>query len=358
MSKPKILAYYLPQFHPIPENDKAWGNGFTEWTNLIRARPRFEGHALRTESLEFGQYDLRSTQVRKRHAELAKDHGVYGFVYYHYWFYGHSPEKVMYESLERMLIDGEPNIPFCFAWANEPWTKTWDGSENNVIIPQNYGDEPAWINHFNYLLDFFKHPNYILVDNKPVLQIYRIGHFKNFNTFKKKFNELAISAGFNGIHFIQMLNHFNDADSLFSPLVDAYSEFHPMYVNRFINPVVSDNEAFTLHDAVKKWDTILDIEPPADKIIGKQYYRGYYSGWDSSPRGLNRKFSIDVNNTPSSFEKNLSKQMDKVINDDFNSDNFLFMFAWNEWGEGAILEPDTVYRYEYLEAILKNIKKY
>ena len=358
MSKPKVLAFYLPQFYPIPENDKNWGIGFTEWTNLTRATPKFENHVLRKESLEFGQYDLRSYQVRKRHADLAKSHGLHGFVYYHYWFYGNSPEKVMYEPLERMLIDGEPDIPFCFEWANEPWTKTWDGSEKNVLLPQNYGSPVEWKKHFNYLLPFFKHKNYILVNNKPMFMIYRIGHFKQFNQFKKFFNELAINSGFDGMHFVQLLNHFSDSDELFDSNVDVYAEYHPMYVNRFINPTVLDNEQFTLHDSVQKWNKILEIEPPLNKLTGKEYYRGYYSGWDASPRGLNRKFSIDVNNTPENFKKNLGKQFDKVMQDDFNPQNFLFIFAWNEWGEGAILEPDTVFKYEYLVAIRDSLKKY
>lgn len=356
MSKPKILAYYLPQFHPIPENDNAWGNGFTEWTNLIRSKPRFDGHLLKNESTEFGQYDLRSTQVRKRHAELAKDHGIHGFVYYHYWFYGHSPEKVMYEPLERMLIDGEPNIPFCFAWANEPWTKTWDGSEKNVIIPQNYGDETGWRKHFNYLLDFFKHPNYISVNNKPILQIYRIGHFQNFSRFKQKFNEFAIEEGFSGIHFIQILNHFNDTDPLFSPLVDAYSEFHPMYVNRFSQPDVYESPEFNLHDIVAKWKAITEIEKPS--YVKKPYYHGFYTGWDASPRGLNRKFWVDVNTDFSEFEKFLSRQIERALFDPNNPENLIFMFAWNEWGEGAVIEPNNIHNYQFLKSISNCVKKY
>lgn len=356
MSKPKILAYYLPQFYPIPENDKVWGNGFTEWTNLLRAKSRFDGHLLKKESLEFGQYDLRSRQVRQRHAELAKHNGIHGFVYYHYWFYGNSPEKVMYEPLERMLVDGEPNIPFCFAWANEPWTKTWDGSEKDVILAQNYGTEHDWKRHFDYLLQFFKHPNYILVNNKPVFQIYRIGHFQNFTNFKKAFNQFAISAGFSGIHFIQMLNHFSDGDSLFNPEVDAYSEFHPMYVNRFIQPNVFESPEFILQDSVAKWKAITEISKPDH--ITKPYYHGFYTGWDASPRGINRKFSVDVNIDLDQFEKWLTVQIDRALSDSANTENFIFMFAWNEWGEGAVIEPNTVFKYEYLEKIKKCLHKY
>ena len=131
-----------------------------------------------------------------------------------------------------------------------------------------------------------------------------------------------------------------------------------MYVNRFINPIVSDSDQFTLHDSVQKWDKILEIDPPLGKLVNKEYYRGYYSGWDASPRGLNRKFSVDVNNTPANFKRNLGKQLDKVVQDKFNPNNFLFIFAWNEWGEGAILEPDTVFKYEYLTAIKDSMKKY
>jgi hypothetical protein len=352
MSKPKIICFYLPQYHTFDENDEFWGRGFTEWNNLYDVKTFHKNQRFMRTSSEFGDYDLRSYAVRKRHAELAKEHGIDGFCLYHYWFYGHPGNKVMYEVAERMLEDGEPNINFCFEWANEPWTRTWDGMEKNYLIKQEYGDKEDWTEHFNYLLKFFKHKNYIKVNNKPMFLVYKIGHFKDFNKFKKHFNELAKKEGFDGIIFSQTLNHFsnNNSHEGVNKNADAYIEYQPMYVNRFHEPEPESNENLMVFHAPKKWEHIINLKKPKD-IGDKPYIRGFYSGWDSSPRAKNRSATIDLYNDPKNFEFYLKKQLQNVINDNNEPYDYLFIFAWNEWGEGAVIEPSDLYGNQYLMAI-------
>jgi hypothetical protein len=345
----KPLAFYLPAFYPFPENNKFWGDGFTEWDNIKKWEPSFEGHFLKEESFELEQYDTRSYATRKRHAELAKKNGIYGFVYYHFWFYGYEKEKVLHTATEKILVDGEPDIPFCFEWANEPWTSTWDGKENNVLIPQTYGEPSDWTRHFNYLNQFFKHKNYIKVDNKPMMCIYRIGHFQRFNEFKDHFNNLAKLEGFDGIHFVQLLNHFTDTPGIYDQHADAYAEYQPMFVNRYTASHIEINDKYIKQNIVAKWEEILRITPSEEHIANKEYYRGIHVGWDSSPRGRNRFWSVDVGSTPELFSKYAYQQARQVIADPFNKENFLFIFAWNEWGEGAVLEPDNLYGNQYLK---------
>ena len=176
----KPIAIYFPQYHPFTENDRFWGINFTEWTLLKPCNLSIMMKPLSLSEGGLGYYDLRDRKIREKQSQLAKSVGIYGFMYYHYWFSGpKSPtnHKVMYEILELMLLDGEPNIKFFFSWANEPWTKTWDGMSDKVLLSQEYGDHQEWTSHFNYLLPFFKHKNYILIDGKPAFAIYRMGHF-------------------------------------------------------------------------------------------------------------------------------------------------------------------------------------
>ena len=171
---PKLLAYYLPQFHPIPENDRWWGKGFTEWAQLHRWQPVHAEHQLLRPHTDIGEYDLRNKEVRKNQARLAYAAGLHGFCVYHYWM-GDS-QLLLEKPYELMLQDGEPNIPFCFMWCNEPWTRTWCGQEGakEILIAQKYGEEEEWERHCQYLLQFWQHWNYIQVDGCPMLVIYKI----------------------------------------------------------------------------------------------------------------------------------------------------------------------------------------
>src|SRR5262249_20495976 len=170
----KPLCFYLPQFHRIPENDRWWGEGFTEWTLVRQAKPLFAGHPQpNVPTDELGYYDLLNPRVRQRQGELAAEHGIHGFCYYHYWFRG---KKLLETPLELMLSDGYPAVPFCLCWANEPWSRRWHGKDQDVLQPQEYGEPADWSIHFDYLNTYFRDDRYIKVDGNPLFLIYRIGH--------------------------------------------------------------------------------------------------------------------------------------------------------------------------------------
>jgi len=354
----KILSFYLPACYPFAENNEFWGEGFTEWTNINKWTPFYEGHEVVKGSDVFGQYDLRDFEVRQHHARLAAEAGIHGFVFYHYWFSQHPKKKVMYEVLEKLLEDGEPNMPFCLEWANEPWTKKWDGLEHEYLIKQEYGSEDDHQEHFNYLNRFFSHENYIKVNEMPVLCIYRIGHIQDFKNLKDSYNRLAKAAGYPGIYFVELLNHFNDNGGKFNPEADAYAEYHPMYVNSLYGfkelPISTENAG--VYDTVEKWKFLAEeIKVPKEKIKGKPYYRGMFVGWDNSPRATGRRAGIDGNNSPTEFGKYLKKQIENVKQDPENPEKFLFLFAWNEWGEGAVVESSDLYKNEYLTEVRKAV---
>lgn len=354
MSTPKIISFYLPQYYPFKENNQFWGEGFTEWDNVKSSRTFFHEHQIKKPN---SYYDLRDFDVRKQQSDKAKDAGIYGFCYYHFWFSSHPGKKVMYEVLEKMLEDGQPDMPFCLEWANEPWTKRWDGLEHEYLIKQDYGNKSEWKDHFEYLLKFFKHPNYILVDNKPMFLIYRIGHIGDkFKYMQEYWNQLAKENGFDGVHFLQIMNSFVDTKDFFNPNVEGYVEYNPMWINRFTTPLVVDKNMI-LHSCKRKWKAIegfrTDLLPGYHE--GKRLYRGTYTGWDSSPRALGRQATIDIDDNPEDFEDHLKIMLMDIQEE---KDPYLFLFAWNEWGEGAVIEEDSIRKNGILRAIKNAMQMY
>ena len=193
MKTPKIIALYLPQFHAIPENDKWWGKGFTEWTSVKKAIPLLKNHHQPREPLKGNYYNLLDPEVRQWQADLAQKYGIYGFCYYHYWFNG---KKLLEKPAEEILRLGKPSLPFCFSWANESWSRTWYSSKKEVLLKQEYGAEKEWESHFNYLLPFFKDERYIKVDNKPLFLIYKPSLILELDRMISFWEKLAIKEGF------------------------------------------------------------------------------------------------------------------------------------------------------------------
>ncbi|MFT5610866.1 MAG: lipopolysaccharide biosynthesis protein, partial [Polaribacter sp.] len=207
-AKAKAICFYLPQFHQVPENDEWWGEGFTEWTLLNKAKPQFSGHQQPIEpATEVGQYNLLQKSVRKRHAHMAREYGIHGFCYYHYWFNG---KQLLEKPLQAMLDDGEPNLPFCLCWANEPWTRTWQGQGDSVLQAQEYGDRQDWVNHFEALLPFLRHENAITVDGRPLLLIYRSGQISELAEMVACWRELGIKAGIGELMLLAAIGNFAD----------------------------------------------------------------------------------------------------------------------------------------------------
>lgn len=345
----KKIAFYLPQYHCIPENDSWWGEGFTEWDNVKKSKPQFKSHYQPEVPLGENYYCLLDKEVQERQADLALQYGIDGFCYYHYWFEG---KLLLERPAEQMLNDKKIKLEFCFCWANESWARTWDGQEKQILIKQNYNeDENAWKKHFDYLLPFFKDERYIRVNNKPLFILYKPQLIKNVDEFRRFWDKLAESHGFPGIYWA--FQH----DSAFDYVskMDAFDmaiEFEPFYTvrtmpNRGKQPLMKRIikklcNMPTLYNYDEVWKYIIDREPELPISAP-----GIFTSWDNTPRRGNKAL-IFWKATPEKFRYYLDKK--KTNLNRYNS-QFIFINAWNEWAEGAHLEPDEKNGFGYLKAI-------
>jgi len=367
MGKAKIIAFFLPQFHTFPENDKWWGKGFTEWSNTKKAKPLFEGHYQPKVPLNENYYNLLDDNVKKEQVKLAKEYGIYGFCYYHYWF--KDGKKLMEKPIEQMLRNPEIDMPFCLSWANEPWSRRWDGSENEIIMPQDYGEKEEWKQHFLYLCEFFKDSRYIKINESPIFIIYKPEQIPNLNDMLDYWNELAVESGIPKIVFAfqhPQFYYLKDMDySRFSYGIEfqpAFSNMDTEYytkdkkerikylcsnpsliIRKIKNKYKGNKPNIYSYDAT--WKRNLRTKPKNEKMIPCAFVE-----WDNTARrgkdGICYKGS-----SPEKFEKYM-KQLLKKEKELYKKD-IIFINAWNEWAEGAYLEPDEKHRYEYLQA-LKN----
>jgi len=378
-SKPKIISFYFPQYHQSDLNDILWGEGFTEWDNLRKAKPKFNNQKFLNPHSSLGYYDLMNKETRALQARLAKEAGVYGFCYHHYWFNG---RRALYKPLEKMLKDGEPDLPFCLNWANEPWTKNWDGKEDKVLVEQRYGNINEWDEHFKYLFHFFNHKNYIKINNKPVFLIYRAPHIKPFPQMIEWWNTRAVEQGWNGIYIIQCLGNFET--EIFNG-VDGVCEFQPNFSghNQLLSVLknwkgvstIFDKEALYNEMTVAKGSqkTLIDWSksvPIRDITLGEKvrkanisYYNGFFPGWDNTPRRSKSEANVFSSTSREVYKLYLMKQLYNTLLDDNpdESENFLFMNSWNEWGEGCVMEPSAQLGNQTLEdtkEVLEDIEKY
>ncbi len=348
--KIKILAFYLPQFHEIPENNEWWGKGFTDWTNVKKAKPLAAGQYQPREPLNDNYYDLSDVEVMKWQSKIAQEHGIYGFCYYHYWFDG---KLLLEKPLENMLHDKEVTIPFCFSWANEPWARTWDGQNTNILMPQEYGSEKEWKEHFDYLLQFFQDERYIKVDNKPMLLIYRTENIPNVNEMCQYWEKLAIQNEFDGIYLVETLNSFQNAP--FVEKSSALVEFEPMYTgSQFISTKkkIMDkiyNFLFCKGLKTRSYDDIwnLIINREYQTFEKKKIFLGSFIDWDNTAR-KGKKGLLFRNMSSEKFKHYFGIQVKKAKQ---NNSEYLFINAWNEWAEGTYLEPDKKHGFTYLQAI-------
>lgn len=350
----KVLSFYLPQFHRVKENDEWWGEGFTEWVSARNAKPLFEGHYQPHIPLE-GEYNLLEKDTMKHQAELMHRYGIDGQCFYHYWF--KDGRRILEKPAENLLIWTDIDMPFCFCWANETWARSWskiksanvwmDGNQesvndNGVLLEQDYGTEADWINHFNYLLPFFKDKRYINVAGKPVFVIYRSFEIFCLEEMIDVFNKLAVENGLAGIYFICA----NASNSL-PDNVDAALIHEPQ--DSIINLQKKMQNEVTVFDYKECWNKILCNNGHTIKT----FFEGFV-GYDDTPRrGL--KGTVINGGTPKLFEEYMTKLMAKSH---MLGNELVFVNAWNEWGEGMHLEPDVKSEYGYLEAIENAKKKY
>lgn len=355
MKKPEVIALYLPQYHRIPENDLWWGEGFTEWTNVRKAQPLFENHFQPRVPMNKNYYDLSDPKTLMSQMELAKKYGIDGFCFYHYWFSG---KRLLEKPLENMLEEKEIPIRFMLCWANEPWTRTWDGDTGSkqILISQDYGDKGEWEKHFNYLLHFFLRSEYIKKDGRPVIAIYRASDIKDREKMLIYWNELAKKNGFSKGLFI-INTHRLHVDKEVPLYGDGVFDFEP-YISHKLS---LKSEVTSIHFGInyekngRKY-RVYDYRKICERMIqretfkGANHYLGFFVGWDNSPRVGERVKIIYDNNTPDAIEYYFHKQYEKSIE---LENDYIFINAWNEWGEGAYLEPDEKYKLGYLEAIKK-----
>lgn len=364
----RIIPFYLPQFHQIPENDEWWGKGFTEWTNVRAAKPLFKGHAQPRVPFGANYYDLTSIEVLDWQANLAKKYGIYGFCFYHYWFDGH---LLLEKPIELLLKHPEIDMRYCICWANENWTNAWkSGEPRRVLIEQTYGDYEMWEQHFDYLLEFFKDQRYIKIDGKPLIVIYRPEIISELEGMLSCWRNRAIESGLDGLTIAFQHVNFN-GDSRKS-LFDKQIEYQPMYVrsqsrkDESLGYLWSIKKKFdilterTLHRTFtlskfrmknspecfsydEMWERILSMQPCSSLSIP-----GAFVDWDNTSR-LGNRGSVAIGSTPEKFEEYFRRLLVKARTD-YHSD-YIFLFAWNEWAECGYLEPDELNKFGYLEAI-------
>ncbi len=371
--KARVIALYLPQFHPVPSNDKYWGKGFTEWTNVAKARPLFKGHDQPRIPADLGFYDLRLQEVAEEQAKLAEEAGIEGFCYWHYWF-GNGKE-VLEMPFDRAVRTGKPDYPFCLGWANHDWTtKTWEKgkgiSKDTMIFKQEYPGDEDYKAHFLRFLDAFKDDRYIRVDGKPLFLVFEPFSIPDPEHFVNYWNELAQENGLKGFHFVgttaapsinpKNLSSFFDAfeekvDATKNIGFDAIRTYNQKYaelmaggkVKKVVNAIlrrVAPGLVIEKYDYKKIVDNIYsDIDSRND------VYPQLLAGWDRSPRS-GRRAIIYHGTTPETFKYAVEKVLDRVKDKD-PEHRIVFLNSWNEWGEGAYMEPDLKYGKGKLEAL-------
>lgn len=350
---PKIIAFHLPQFHRIEENDRWWGTGFTDWTNVRKGRPLYAAHHQPRVPLDGNYYDLTEPSVRAWQATLARDHRVDGFCYYHYWFRG---RKLLERPCEAILASGSPNFPFCFCWANEPWTRSWDGVAGDVLVQQDYGGEDEWRRHFEYLLPFFSDRRYLTHAGMPMFLIYRPRHFPGVARMIDRWQRWAADAGLPGVAFCKVLTAFDDRHG--DPGFAASVSFEPWLTIRRRAPFAA--QAGWLAERAMRavlsacgltrgyvWPYDSVWEHVIRRTYARDEFRGAFVGWDNTPR-RGRHGRIVATATPEKFGACMRRQIAAAARD---GSPFIFVNAWNEWAEGAVLEPDEHHRYAYLEQL-------
>lgn len=356
MNKVRVIAYYLPQFHPIPENDKWWGKGFTEWTNVGKAKPLFRGHYQPKVPADLGYYDLRLPEVREAQAEMAKEYGVEGFCYWHYWF--GNGKQLLERPFNEVLASGKPDFPFCLAWANHSWEdKTFNSKgSRKILIKQEYPGDEDYKEHFLSVLPAFLDRRYIRVDNKPIFVIYSPDDIPNICHFLSYWRELAQEQGFN-IHFIAHTVDASKIDYLLRCGFDGVNVVR-MYdcFKRGMNLIERANAKF--QRIVFRRGRVFDYKKVSKFFLGPEdtrenCYPTLIPNWDHSPRS-GRSGHILINSTPDYFYSHAKKAVNAVIHKS-PEDRLIFLKSWNEWGEGNYIEPDLKYGRGFLEKLKKAI---
>lgn len=353
--KARIIAFYLPQYHPIPENDAWWGKGFTEWTNVGKAKPLYRGHYQPRVPADLGYYDLRVPETRQAQADMARSYGVEGFMYWHYWFGG--GKRLLERPFNEVLARGEPDFPFALAWANETWKGFAHGLTNrNTLIEQRYLGEQDYIDHFHAVLPAFRDRRYITVDGKPLFMVYKPLQHPDMQAFVELWQRLARENGLPGIYFVgqadvgqeqKILRLGMDAACIFRMMECVNRRpFFKKAVQRIKINLFKHPRVFRYAEAAR-W--FVGPEDARDDIIPT-----IYSGWDHTPRS-GCEGTVFSHYTPDVFERHV-KQVLRAVENKPASLKIVFVKSWNEWGEGNYMEPDRRYGLQFLERLKKCVE--
>lgn len=378
--KARVIALYLPQFHPTPENDRWWGPGFTEWTNVAKAKPLFRGHQQPRIPADLGFYDLRLPETREQQAQLAREAGVEGFCYYHYWF--GNGRQLLERPLQEVVASGKPDFPFCICWANHTWSnKTWERKsavqKNSVLMEQTYPGTEDDIAHFNTLLPMFKDRRYMTVDGKLIFAIYDPFGFKNVQQFIATWRRLAEENGLPGFHFIGMTPSTltirtapDGTRQRVMPNLESSAEIYRRVLDLGFDAVNSLGKRRGEMFYEGKWKNIAktvlrhigfptgsmryDYERTvrnyfAPEDTWENVYPSILPQWDRTPRVASMD-GVYVNATPEKFENHIRQAL-SLIKDKQPEHRILFLKSWNEWGEGNYVEPDMEWGHGFIDAI-------
>ena len=354
----RVIAFYLPQYYPIPENDEWWGKGFTEWTNVAKARSLFKGHYQPAIPADLGFYDLRVPETRTEQADLARRHGIEGFCYYHYWFGG---KRLLQRPFQEVLDSGEPDFPFCICWANQSWTGIWHGMKDRILVEQTYppGDDEA---HFRSLLKAFADRRYITVHGRPVFVIYRPLELPHPRRFTERWREMAQSAGLSGLYLIGInegptwVPEASGFDASITPRLPNPDKWKTRWISRR-QPLQRLRRWYRVKNgfpAIYDYrDECLSMVQPAPP--GVENFPCLIPNWDNTPRsGINGL--VLHGSTPELFRKQVAKALELTKGKPTDK-RILFIKAWNEWAEGNYMEPDLRFGRAYLEVLAEELRK-
>lgn len=350
---PRLIAYYLPQFHPIRENDEWWGKGFTEWTNTAKAKLLFPGHYQPHVPADLGFYDLRLSEAREAQAAMARQYGIEGFCYYHYWF--GNGKRLLERPFAEVLQSGRPDFPFCVCWANETWTGIWHGSPRKVLVEQTYPGEEDEEAHFKCLLSAFRDRRYITIEGKPVFLVYNPRGLPDPRKFVEHWRSLARRAGLKGIYFVGVESepwkpeeHGFDGSTLkvlHLAIHDASHSFLARIRHRVRRLLGRPPRIFDYSKTVPRF-----ILPEAEK---DNIFPTLIPNWDNTPRSGLRGLVLN-NSTPEHFRNHMRAVLKQVVPKP-SERQMIFVKSWNEWAEGNHLEPDLRYGHQYLQVIAEEL---
>jgi len=352
----RLIAFYLPQFHPIPENDEWWGRGFTEWTNTVKGAPFFPGHYQPHLPADLGFYDLRLPEARAGQAEIARRHGIEGFCYYHYWFAG---KRLLERPFNEVLASGEPNFPFCLCWANQTWTGIWHGAPDRVLIQQTYPGMDDHRRHFDTLLPAFHDKRYLKVDGKPLFVVYNPMDLPDSPRVMEFWRNLATKAGLSGL-FLVAEHRMPDWDPKFygydaSVIINLPPRRHEWVPwSQPIRKLRGKIDQWRGRPKVYLYEHIMD-GLVTERVPGIVNFPCVIPNWDNTPRS-GRNGLVLHGSTPELFRRHLRRAIDRV-RDLPRQHRIVFVKSWNEWAEGNHLEPDVRYGLGYLQVLQAELRK-